>query len=123
VLEKTILISHEEKEEIKFVIEQSKKNVDAWKSHLRSVNQDEGRIDMLNTFDSKPVLVVLDWAMKFIPRKYRESQNRLVWQARHILARQRGDEKVRRRQTNADANPCPSFPKEQPRQLFCFGSD
>ena len=75
VLDKTILISHEEKEEIKFVVEQSKKNVDAWKSHLlRSVNQDEGRIDMLNTLDSKSVLVVLDWAMKFIPSKYRESQ-------------------------------------------------
>ena len=58
-----------------FVVEQSKKNVEAWKSHLlRSVNQDEGHIDMLNTLDSKSVLVVLDWAMKFIPRNYRESQ-------------------------------------------------
>ena len=76
MLDKAILVSHEEKEEIKFVVEQSKKNVDAWKSHLlRSVNQDEGRIDMLNTLYSKSVLVVLDWvAMKFIPRKYSESQ-------------------------------------------------
>ena len=49
VLDKAILIRQEEKEEIKFVVEQSKKNVDAWRSHLlRSVNQDEGRIDMLN---------------------------------------------------------------------------
>lgn len=75
MLDQAILISQEEKEEIKFVVEQSKKNIDAWKSHLlRSVNQEEGRIDMLNTLDSKSVLVILDWAMKFIPRKYRESQ-------------------------------------------------
>jgi hypothetical protein len=74
VLEKAE-IPHEEKEEMKFVMAQSKKNVEAWKAHiLRSINQDEARLDILNAFDDKSVLVVLDWAMKFIPRKYRESQ-------------------------------------------------
>ena len=65
----------EEKEEMKFVVAQSKKNIEAWKAHiLRSINQDEARLNSLNTLDDNSVLVVLDWAMKFIPRKYRESQ-------------------------------------------------
>ena len=63
------------KEEMKFVLTQAKKNIEAWKAHtIRSVNQDAARLDILNALDDTSVLVVLDWAMKFIPRKYRESQ-------------------------------------------------
>ena len=40
----------------------------SWKAHLlRSVNQKEARLD--NTF-----VLVQDWAMKFLTRKFRESQ-------------------------------------------------
>ena len=68
-------IPQEDKEEMKFVMAQSKKNIDAWKSHiLRYINQDEARLDIIKALDNTSVLVVLDWAMKFIPRKYRESQ-------------------------------------------------
>ena len=63
------------KQEMKFVLTQAKKNSEAWKAHIiRSVNQDAARLDILNALDDTSVLVVLDWAMKFIPRKYRESQ-------------------------------------------------
>lgn len=69
------MIPHEEREELKYLITQSRRNVEAWKAHLlRSVNQDEARLDVLNGLEEKEVLVVLDWAMKFLPRKYRESQ-------------------------------------------------
>lgn len=58
-----------------FVLMQCKKNSEAWKCYVpRSINQDEARFDMINTLDDNSVLVVLDWAMKFIPRKYIESQ-------------------------------------------------
>ena len=61
--------------ELKYIITQSRRNIEAWKAHLlRSVNQDEARIDILNALKEQEVLVVLDWAMKFLPRKYRESQ-------------------------------------------------
>ena len=63
------------KEEMKFVLTQAKKNVEAWKSHIiRSVNQDAARLDILNALYDTSVLAVHDWAVKFIPRKYRESQ-------------------------------------------------
>ena len=63
------------KEEMKFVLTQAKKSIEAWKAHIiQSVNQDAARLDILYALDDTSVLVVLDWAMKFIPRTYRESQ-------------------------------------------------
>ena len=45
------------------------------KAHiLRSINQDSSRIDILEILDESSVLVVQDWAMTYLPRKYRESQ-------------------------------------------------
>ena len=68
-------ISLEEKVEMKFIVTQAKKNIEAWKAHLlRSVNQDQARLDILDKMDDTSVLVILDWAIKFIPRRYRESQ-------------------------------------------------
>ena len=68
-------IPHEDKEEMKFVVTQPNKNIEAWEAHiLRFINQDEACLDILKAADDSSVLVVLDWAMMFIPRKYRESQ-------------------------------------------------
>ena len=60
---------------MKFMVAQCKKHIEAWKAHiLRFINQDQARLDVLKSLDNSSVLIVLDWAMKFIPRKYRESQ-------------------------------------------------
>ena len=49
--------------------------IHSWKSHqLRSVHQDQARIDAINTLDEHSALIVSDWAMKFNPQRYRESQ-------------------------------------------------
>ena len=65
-----------EKDEIKFQVEQSVQNISAWKAHiLRSSNQDQARLDVLESLDPTSALLVLDWAMKFLPKKYRESQS------------------------------------------------
>ena len=69
-------VDNEEKNEMEYVITQSKKNIMAWKGHLlRDINQDEARLNLIRDLDWNSVLVVLDWAMKFLPRKYRESQS------------------------------------------------
>ena len=63
------------KEELFFTAKQARTNINAWKAHiLRSANQDAARVDILESLDESSVLVVQDWAMKFLPRKYRESQ-------------------------------------------------
>ena len=62
-------------EELTFVTNQAKQAIHAWKAHLlRNVNQDEARTDALDMLDDTSVLLVQDWAMKFLPRKHRESQ-------------------------------------------------
>jgi hypothetical protein len=50
--------------------------IEAWKSHqMRSVNQDLCREQVLNDLPSNGVYVNMDWAMKWEPAWYRESQN------------------------------------------------
>ena len=62
-------------EELSFSVRQAKTNIPAWKAHiLHSINQDSSRIDILDMLDQSSVLVVQDWAMKYLRRKYRESQ-------------------------------------------------
>lgn len=63
------------KEEAEFMIRHSREHINAWKSHLiRNVNQDQARVDLLENLDRSSVFLVQDWAMKHLPRKYRESQ-------------------------------------------------
>ena len=49
----------------------------SWKAHqLRSVHQDQAKCSVLAKMKSKcDVLLVQDWAMKFMPRKFREPQS------------------------------------------------
>ena len=51
----------EDKEEMKFVMAQCKKNMNAWKSHiLRYINQDGARLCIIKALDNTSVVVVLD---------------------------------------------------------------
>ena len=65
-----------EKDQIKFQFEQLTSKIDAWKAHiLRSINQDQARLEILQNLGPQSALLVLDWAMKFLPRKFREAQS------------------------------------------------
>ena len=65
----------EEVEELTYIVNQAAQNIAAWKAHLlRAINQDIARLDVLKNLAPSSVLLVLDWAMKYLPRKYRESQ-------------------------------------------------
>ena len=68
-------VSSDVVEEVNFIEGQAKQHIWAWKAHLlRCVNQDEARIKVIDAVDENSVLLVQDWAMKFLPRKFRESQ-------------------------------------------------
>ena len=63
------------KEDLAFVTLQSKQCITSGKSHLlRSTNQDESRLGVIDELDETSALLVLDWAMKYLPKKFRESQ-------------------------------------------------
>ena len=49
--------------------------IHTWQCHqLRSVEQDKARLDVIDLLEDETVLIVNDWAMKFLPQMYRESQ-------------------------------------------------
>ena len=64
-----------DQDEVSYVCKTSKLAIQSWKCHiLRSLNQDQARLDILEILDDEMVFIVNDWAMKFLPQKYRESQ-------------------------------------------------
>lgn len=63
------------REDLKFCVTNAKAAIMAWKAHLLgSVNQDEARVQVLEELDEMSVFIVQDRAMKYLPRKFRESQ-------------------------------------------------
>ncbi|CAC5367883.1 unnamed protein product [Mytilus coruscus] len=42
---------------------------------LRTINQDKGRSDLLKSLSSEQAVIVMDWAMKFLPMSFREKQS------------------------------------------------
>ncbi|PFX24594.1 hypothetical protein AWC38_SpisGene10801 [Stylophora pistillata] len=65
----------EDKDEACYLCRTSVNAIHSWKSHqLRSVHQDQARIDAINALEEHSALIVSDWAVKFIPQRYKESQ-------------------------------------------------
>ena len=59
-----------DKDEAIYQMNSAKLAIFAWKRHiLRSHNQDQARYDVLDQLDEETVLIINDWAMKFLPQK------------------------------------------------------
>lgn len=68
--------SEDDKDETVFLVQKASEAIAAWKAHqLRSINQDRARLEVLEFLDPTCVLIVQDFAMKFIPVQYREAQS------------------------------------------------
>ena len=65
-----------QREEMEYIITSCKSSIiEAWKAHLlRDANQDFTRQEIIESLDENSVLLVSDWAMKYVPTKFRESQ-------------------------------------------------
>ena len=71
----TVNLSSDENGELLFKVKQAKAATWEWKSHLlRFINQDSCRVELLERLGESSVLLVQDWAIKYLQRKYRESQ-------------------------------------------------
>lgn len=65
----------EEKEEMTYDLQKAQDSVQKWKAHiLRSVQQDKAKTEILEQLGPNQAHITLDWAMKFLPMKYRETQ-------------------------------------------------
>ena len=66
-------MSEEQRWQLSYEFKLSVASIKDWKAHLlRTVNQDEGKQYALAQLDSVSCLVVMDWAMKYLPQRYRE---------------------------------------------------
>ena len=67
-------VHEEQRNRLKFDFTQCESAIYAWKAHLlRTVLQKEAKQTALNELDSGTCLIILDWAMKFLPLKFREN--------------------------------------------------
>ncbi|VDI15626.1 Hypothetical predicted protein [Mytilus galloprovincialis] len=56
-------------------VESAVDSITDWKAHImRSRNQEDARLDLVRDLKNGQVLVTCDWAIKMLPRKYREGQ-------------------------------------------------
>lgn len=67
--------SDDDRDESLYLFLIAQRAIHTWKCHqLRGVQKDKARLDVIDLFDDETVLIVNDWAMKFLPQMYRESQ-------------------------------------------------
>ena len=81
------LYSDEQKEYLKHDLTQAREIIFQWKSHIiRAENQERAKQNVLSSLQVNYVLIVIDWAMKFLQMKYREKAIRMVREKRNQLA-------------------------------------
>ena len=68
-------LSEDERDDILYTVHQAARAIVSWKAHqLRSFQQDKARTTFLERVDETTVLITQDWAMKWLPQRYRETQ-------------------------------------------------
>ena len=69
-------LNEEDRDEAIFMVQNARHFISEWKAHqLRSAHQDTCRLYILQRMSSSSVLIVQDFAMKFIPTRCREAQS------------------------------------------------
>ena len=64
------------KEDAMKTVDDSVEQINCWKAHIvRTINQDQLRINLLDDIKDHEALIMMDWAMKFLPMKYRQTQS------------------------------------------------
>lgn len=75
LIEKNVNIAADIRQRLLYRLDHGTHSINDWKKHLlRTVHQDVARKHVLDMLDHDSVFLVADWAMKWLPTKYRESQ-------------------------------------------------
>ncbi|KAK3710375.1 hypothetical protein QZH41_012298, partial [Actinostola sp. cb2023] len=62
-------------DELQHDIESVIPKIDEWKSHiLRAAHQDTAKSTIIENLTTSQVLIIMDWAMKYLPSTFRETQ-------------------------------------------------
>lgn len=65
----------QQKEEYQYILDYAKDAIFEWQKHIiRTINQNHAKDDLMWNNDEDDVYIHMDWAMKYLVEKYRESQ-------------------------------------------------
>lgn len=63
------------REELNYDVESALPKLEDWKAHIvRAVHQDAAKSFVVDNLSGSQVLLIMDWAMKFLPISFRETQ-------------------------------------------------
>lgn len=85
--------TEEEKDEALFLANSATLAIHSWKGHLlRSTHQDQAPLDIIDSLNPETVFVVNDWAMKFLPQRYRDWSGKqgISWHTSVVFRRREG---------------------------------
>ena len=69
------IFSPDKREELQHDLSCAAPSIEDWKAHvLRSVHQDGAKSEIIDNLKPSQMLLIMDWAMKFIPTSFREMQ-------------------------------------------------
>ena len=73
-------------DDLLFTARTASDGIRSWKTHqLRMVHQDTARTDIVDSIQEGSVLITQDFAMKFLPAHYRETQA-VLWKEGYLMA-------------------------------------
>ena len=68
-------LTEDERDDMQYAFHLAVQAIKSWKAHqLRSLQQDKARSTALESLDESSVLITRDWAMKWLPQKYWDTQ-------------------------------------------------
>ena len=69
------LSNNEKREELEHDLQAEITKLEEWKSHIiRFIHQDAAKTAAVDALSKTEALLIMDWAMKFLPTSYRETQ-------------------------------------------------
>lgn len=71
-----LTLTDEQQSQVTFDVTHAVETIANWKAHmLRTVNQEQAKQETLGALNDQSVLVIMDWAMKYPPQRYREQMS------------------------------------------------
>jgi len=71
-----VTLTDQQQSQVMFDVSHAVEAIHDWKAHLlRSVNQGQAKQDVLRALTDDSILIIMDWAMKYFPKRYREQMS------------------------------------------------
>jgi len=70
-----VTLTDQQQSQVAFDLTHAVEAIHDWKAHLRSVNQEQAKHDVLSALTDDSVLIIMDWAMKYLSKRYREQMS------------------------------------------------